>query len=217
MSFLMLWQVGKMKTNQCIKHLLQSIAVTALWWSFADGSTVAVAAPANVFTPHLDRIRQNLPSNVLMRLPSQILLSYPADDEFIQTLVVRITTSDSPPRLTVGLFNCEDDSQFCRIGTFSVANATIVQAQQDYQQHVAAAAPLQLTKTIRGYLLMGTAKQPPSAFSSIMWQQDGMFYTVSLANPERQNMLYMAVYMANETPLAANNAASKTAPTRSSP
>jgi len=48
-----------------------------------------------------------------------------------------------------------------------------------------------------------------------MWQQDGMFYTVSFANPERQNMLYMAVYMANEAPFT-NNAGLK-APLRLSP
>ncbi|PSB34676.1 hypothetical protein [Stenomitos frigidus] len=182
-----------------------------------DGSTIALAGPARVFTPHLDRIRQNLPPNFVMRLPSQVLLSEPADEEFIQKLSVRIATSDSPPRLTVGLYSCEDDSQFCRIGTFSAVLAKTPQAQQEYQQHVAAAAPIQLTKTIRGYLLMGTAKYPASAFSSIMWQQDDMLYTVSFANPERQNMLYMAVYMANEVPIILNNAALERAPMRPSP
>ncbi len=203
------------KASDRTKGLFETVMVAALGW-MASGSTIAVAAPADVFVPHLDRIRQNLPPNVVMRLPSQILLSYPADEDFIQTLAVRITTSDSPPHITVGLFSCEDDSPFCRIGTFSAVNTAIAQAQQDYQKHIAAAAPIQLARTIRGYLLMGTAKQPPSEFSSIMWQQDGMFYTVSLANPERQNMLYMAVYMANEAPFT-NNAALKKAPIRPSP
>ena len=180
--------------------------MTALSLSVTDRSTIAVARPATVFTHHLDRIRQNLPPHFVMRLPSQILLNEPADDEFIEKLMVRIATEDSPPRFTVGLYSCEDDSQFCRIGTFSAAVATTPQAQQEYEQHLAAAAPIQLTKTIRGYVLMGTTKRPPSAFSSVMWQQDGMLYTVSLANSERQNMLYMAVYMANNDPVASRAA-----------
>ncbi|XHX80494.1 MAG: hypothetical protein RBJ76_11355 [Stenomitos frigidus ULC029] len=208
-SFKLMWCMHK--TSDRTKRLFENIVVAALGWMVLDPLS-AIAAPAKVFAPHLDRIRQNLPPNVVMRLPSQILLGYPADDDFIQTLTVRIITSDSPPRLTVGLFSCEDDSLFCRIGTFSVAQAATAQARQDYQQHIAAAAPIQLARTIRGYLLMGTAKQPPSAFSSVMWQQDGMFYTVSLANPERQNMLYMAVYMANSAPIVVNNATSKKAP-----
>ncbi|MBW4695514.1 MAG: hypothetical protein KME27_27510 [Lyngbya sp. HA4199-MV5] len=185
----------------------QIVVMSVLWLGLTSGS-IALAQPASVFARHLDRIRQNLPPKFVMRLPSHIVLNEPADDEFIQTLNVRITTADSPQRVSVGLYSCEDDSQFCRIGTFSAANSQTVQAQQDYQQHVAAAAPIQLTKTIRGYVLMGTAKQPPSAYSSVMWQQDGMVYTISFANPERQNMLYMAVYMANNDPIMANNAAS---------
>lgn len=202
---MLLWRKGYY--NASAKWFFGGIAVTALCLSLTDVSTIAVASPARVFVQHLDRIRQNLPPNFVMRLPSQVLLSEPADDEFIQNLMVRIATADSPPRLTVGLYSCEDDSQFCRVGTFSAMDANTPQAQQDYQQHVAAVAPIQLTKTIRGYVLMGTAKQPPSAFSSVMWQQDGMFYTVSFANPERQNMLYMAVYMANNEPISASKAA----------
>ncbi|XGV98847.1 MAG: hypothetical protein ACAF41_07880 [Leptolyngbya sp. BL-A-14] len=197
----------KRDTIAPLKRCLRQLAITSLWLSLTNGA-IAVAHPANVFVRHLDRIRQNLPPKFVMRLPSQVLLNEPADDAFIQALTVRITTADSPPRFTVGLYSCEDDSLFCRIGTFSAASIQNVQAQQEYQQHIAAAAPIQLTKTIQGYVLMGSAKQPPSAFSSVMWLQDGMFYTVSFANPERQNMLYMAVYMANNDPITASTTAS---------
>lgn len=192
-----------------VKRCLRQLAIISLWLSLTNGA-IAIANPASVFVQHLDRIRQNLPPKFVMRLPSQVLLNEPADDAFIQTLTVRLTTADSPPRFTVGLYSCEDDSLFCRIGTFSAANAQSAQAQQEYQQHIAAAAPIQLTKTIHGYVLMGSVKQPPSAFSSVMWLQDGMFYTISFANPERQNMLYMAVYMANNDPITANSTASGT-------
>jgi len=128
-SLRLLWRMGK--ASDRTKGLFDHVMVAALWW-MASSSTIAVAAPADVLMPHLDRIRQNLPPNVVMRLPSQILLSYPADEEFIETLAVRITTSDSPPRITVGLFSCADDSPFCRIGTFSAVNTAIAQAQQDY-------------------------------------------------------------------------------------
>lgn len=196
----------KRHTIDAAKRCLRHLVITSLWLSLTSGA-IAVAQPANIFVRHLDRIRQNLPPKFVMRLPSQVLLNEPADDAFIQTLTVRIATADSPPRFTVGLYSCEDDSLFCRIGTFSAASAQSIQAQQEYQQHIAAAAPIQLTKTIHGYVLLGSAKQPPSAFSSIMWLQDGMFYTISFSNPERQNMLYMAVYMANNDPITASTTA----------
>lgn len=161
----------------------------------------AVASPAEIFTPYLDRIQRELPAPLVMRLPTEVRLGGPADDEFIQQLTVRVFSSASPPGVTVGLFSCGDGSQFCLIGTFSVASASSPTAQADFRRHVAAANPIQLTKGVRGYLLDGSTKQPPSLFSSVMWSQDGVFHSLSFAEPERQNILYMAVSMANNEPI----------------
>jgi len=57
------------KASDRTKGLFDHVMVAALWW-MASSSTIAVAAPADVLMPHLDRIRQNLPPNVVMRLPS---------------------------------------------------------------------------------------------------------------------------------------------------
>lgn len=159
------------------------------------------ASPADIFAPYVDRIQRELPASLVMRLPTQIRLGGPADDEFIQRLTVHVFSSTSPPEMTVGLFSCGDGSQFCLIGTFSAASDRSVMAQAEFQRHVAAANPIQLTRDVRGYLQDGSTKQPPSLFSSVMWQQDGAFHSLSFAEPERQNMLYMAVSMANNEPI----------------
>jgi len=181
------------------------------------GVAEAIATPANVFRPHLDRIRQNLPSQFAMRLPSRILLGDPADDEFINRLIVKVFAFDSPPSLIVGLFSCEDGSPFCQIGTFSVGSASAPTVQRAWQQHIAAAAPIQLTPSIRGYVLDKRTVPIPATASSVMWQQGDMIYTVSFAAPERQNMLYMAVSMANSEPIYALNRALRDLPARTFP
>lgn len=168
-------------------------------------ATKTLAAPADVFAPHLDRIQQALPPKFIMRLPPAILLSYPADEEFIETLIVRVVSSGSPEGLTIGLYSCADNSPYCLIGTFSVFSLNASIAQQHYQQHQAAAAPIQLTDTVQGYVSDKIATQFPFQMSSVMWQQDDLFYKLHFATPERQNMLYMAVSMANEAPIYALN------------
>ncbi|WP_190342100.1 hypothetical protein [Leptolyngbya sp. FACHB-36] len=165
----------------------------------------ATAAPADIFRSRLDQIQQALPPRFAMRLPTQILLGGPADEEFIQSLRVHVFASDTSPGLTIGLYSCGEGSPFCLIGTFAVASPNDAIVQQELKQHRAAANPIQLTPRIQGYVLDGSTKRPVSMFSSIMWQQDGFIYSVSFAEPERQNMLYMAVSMATGEPIYALN------------
>jgi hypothetical protein len=167
------------------------------------GTTVgAYARPANIFTPYLAQIRQGLPPNYQMRLPAEILLGGPGlDADELNQVIIKVLSTDSPPRMTVGLFTCESNPFPCLIGGFSVEGANSANAQHELSRHEEMATPITLTRGVRGYLRDGTKLNPPSEFSSLMWEQDGMIYTISFLAAERQNILYMAQSMANQPPL----------------
>lgn len=169
------------------------LAVTILsfpvWLATVMSAVQAIAAPAKVFSAHLDRIQQNLPPHFVMRLPAEVLLGGPADEEFLEQLIVRVIPSKAALGLTVGLYSCQEESPFCLIGTFSVISGNSPIAQQEYRQHRSAASPIQLTKHLRGYVLERNAALFPSRISSVMWQQGDLFYTIKFSAPERQNML----------------------------
>jgi hypothetical protein len=186
-------------------ELAVPMMIFPVWLATMLSPAQAVAAPAKVFSAYLDRIQQNLPPQFAMRLPAEVLLGGPADEEFLERLIVRVMPSTTPLGLTVGLHSCQEDSPFCLIGTFSVISGNSPIAQQEYRQHRAAASPIQLTKYLRGYVLERTAALFPSRMSSVMWQQGNLFYTIKFSAPERQNMLYMAVSMANAEPIYALN------------
>jgi hypothetical protein len=50
-------------------------------------------------------------------------------------------------------------------------------------------------------LLKDPHQNPPYRFSTMMWQQNDMIYTI-IPSIERENILWMAVSMATEQPLA---------------
>lgn len=163
-----------------------------------------VATPAAVFTPHLERIQRSLPPDWSMRLPAKILLGGPADEEFIEQLTIKLFSSTSPPGFTIGLFSCTNGPQPCLVGSFAVDSRSSFTAQQEFKRHLAAAAPIRLADGVRGYFLEGTVRQPTSIFSSVMWEQDGFYYTASFLVDERQNLLNMAASMAKNQPIRAS-------------
>lgn len=161
------------------------------------------AAPAGVFLAHLDTIQKQIPPGFTLRLPGKILLNEPADEEFIQRLRVKPKVGEPPSAVTIDLLSCEDDQERCWIGSFAVASTNSVTAQKAYKRHVLAAAPIRLSPDVRAYVLDDIPKYPSVKVSSVMWQQDGMFYSAQFATPERQNMLYMALSMVNSEPIYA--------------
>lgn len=162
-----------------------------------------IAAPAAVFTPYIDRIRQRLPPNFEMRLPAEITLgdAIPLEPDEINQLVVRIFSTPAPARLTVSLFTCESSPFPCLVGSFAVDSARDANAQRELNLHRARQSPISLASGIEGYYRDGTRQTPPSDFSSVMWQQNDMIYTVSFLAQERQNILNMAASMARESPI----------------
>jgi len=164
------------------------------------GSAAGVLArPATVFIPHLERIQSKLPSGLAMRLPSAIPLEGPSDiDE--SKLVVRLFPSDIPQRFTVGIFTCEASAHPCLIGSFSVEPKTNVSAKRELERHQAKGDRIPLVKNLEGYLIEGMRHNPLSTFSTMMWQQDDMIYTISFPAMERETIKSMAVSMAEGKP-----------------
>jgi hypothetical protein len=56
--------------------------------------------------------------------------------------------------------------------------------------------PVTLASGVRGYLREGKRLKPASEFSSLMWQQDSMIYTLSFLAAERDNIITMGRSMA---------------------
>jgi hypothetical protein len=159
-----------------------------------------LAQPADVFIPHLERIRNNLPQGLALRLPSRISLSSPLDiDE--SKLVVRFFPSETPQSFTVSLFTCDRSPQPCLIGSFSVERKTNPSARRELERHQASGDRLTLAQNVKGYLLEGPRQNPFLTFSTMMWQQNDMIYTISFPAIERETILAMALSMAQEKPL----------------
>lgn len=167
----------------------------------------ATARPAEVFLPHLEQIREGLPHNDVMRLPAEILLGG-SGDLHPNDLIVKVRSTTAPSRLTVSLFTCESGPHPCLVGSFVAEHATSASAQHELDRHQAMNAPITLADGIQGYLREGPKLTPASEFSSVMWEQNNMIYTVSFLAFERQNILYMARSMATEPPISSLQIAS---------
>lgn len=165
------------------------------------GTTSAVSArPASVFTPEIEQIQRTLPLGLTMRLPSEFRLNEFFDID-PSRLVVRSFPSDKPRSFTVSVFTCTTGSQPCLLGSFSVEEKSSASAQLELNRHREKGDRITLATNIRGYFLEGQQQSPFSSFSSVMWQQDNLIYTVSFPSEERQNLLLMAASMAREMPL----------------
>jgi len=171
-----------------------------------NGSTPAAA----MFTPYLDQIRQNLPEGWVMRLPSQ-LVGHSGATIAPDNYTVRVFSFITPPGLNVSLFRCDTGERSCLIGSFNVDSKHSADAQHALQRHQATHQSITLASDVQAYLLDGEKQTPPQPLSSVMWEQDGLLYTVSFAAQERQKLLYAAQSMANAQPLQAMATVTRTA------
>lgn len=164
-------------------------------------SAIAVSArPAEVFMSHLDIIQQNLPPGLGMRLPSEIPLSGPSDIEESK-LIVRVFPSLSPQSFTVSVFTCDRSNHPCLLGSFAVESDQAVNAKLELERHKSLGDRVSLGDNLQGYLIEGPRQNSPYAFSTVMWQQNGMIYTISFPANERENMVLMATSMSKQQPL----------------
>jgi len=188
---------AKVVQHHCLWHRLLILPATLL---IVVGSGLRAAAGSeDIFAPYHEEIRESLPSGWLMRLPSEVP-SRGLGEGTQSQYRVQVMSGEEAVGLTVSLFNCEDESPGCLVGSFAVNSPASV--EKAWQLHQAGAAPITLAKGVQGYFLEGSRQNSPSPFSSVMWEQKGLIYTVRFLAQERQNILWMAYAMANQTPIA---------------
>ncbi|MCU0526408.1 MAG: hypothetical protein MUF72_16470 [Elainella sp. Prado103] len=162
--------------------------------------SIASARPAAIFDPYIYQIRQELPPNFEMRLPAEVLLTAGPGLE-PEELIIKLLPTRSPSRLTIGLFTCDRSPFPCLVGGFTVESSQSESAQRSLDQHRQLGSPITLAEGIQGYMQDGPLLMPASDFSTLMWEQRGMVYTLSFLAAERENILTMGRSMANQLPL----------------
>lgn len=166
----------------------------------------AIAEPDAIFQPILGEIEERLPEGMVMRLPSEIEIigangAIPLYGEII---------SNNSSKFSIGLIsqpNCP--AHFCQIGSLSVFNPDATNRALEFiQSRISSGAPITLREGVRGtymYIDLHAVSSPP--YNTIIWEQDGLMYLVSLPSLERErdkeNIIEIAKSMANEPPIVA--------------
>ena len=169
----------------CLKSNLVIIPIILI---FLGSSLKATANCDHNFNPYLEQIRESLPLGLWMRLPSKIPNNHINYD-------IQVISNSNIPNLTIKLFTCKSQEEQCLAGSFTVDSTDNISAQEALQKHIVGAAPITLAEKIQGYFLES------SQYSSVMWEQDNLIYTVNFLTSERQNILYMANSMVNSQPI----------------
>ncbi|AFZ61387.1 MULTISPECIES: ShlB/FhaC/HecB family hemolysin secretion/activation protein [Anabaena] len=169
----------------------------------------ATASSESIFTPYQEQIQTSLPSGLLMRLPSQVpsLEVLPGN---LPQYQIQLNADPVTSSLIINLFSCENKIPNCQVGSLSVESPVSIKAQEALRQHQMG-DPITLANNIQGYLIDGSRQNPPNQFSSVMWKQDELIYTVRFIAKNRQDILYMAYSMANATPIPRSSQVEKKA------
>lgn len=182
-------------------RILRHYWLTSLITLAILGSTWEVCArPIAASVLNLERIQSSVPVGLVMRLPTDILLSDPSDIEESK-LIVRVFPSETPLSFTVSLFTCKENPYPCLVGSFSVDRSTSPSAKRELERHQTLGDRITLTPNVTGYLIEGPLQNPSYVFSTVIWQQEDMIYTISFPAIERQNILFMAASMARGKPI----------------
>lgn len=158
------------------------------------------AQAESVFTPYYQKIREEIPLGLSIRLPDKILSST-AQQQSLENFTVKVFASQNPSRLTLSLHGCQTGNRPCLLGSFVTENVNSSLAQAELTRHKSQGEQITLKQEVFGYILDSETPNAPTAFVTMMWQQDNMVHTLSFPQSERQNMLYMAVSMAQSESL----------------
>lgn len=187
-------------------NLLQTLgaALTLSWLNLFPLAPISTAqdpeVPASIFANSLTEIQGELLPNLVMRLPREIL---GVSSEYLNdpNLQIRVFSSQIQKRSTVAMYRCDVGAYSCLLGTFSVTDLRSNHGKYLWEQHQTNGAPLTMGGGLKAYLLEEQPLNLTSGFSSVMWPQDGGFYTVTFPQDQRQDLLYMAVDMASNAPI----------------
>lgn len=167
---------------------------------------IAAATPASsrpsLIQINLEDIQQQLPPRWVIRLPSQRSLNLLTNNGQNE-LSLRIFSFAEPAGLMLNFFHCESGLPECLVATIALDSLESEEAQQRLRQHRSGYA-LSLTDSIMGYGV--DTHQQDRAIASVMWQQDGLFYTVRVPTQYRDSLSEIVQTMAIAPPLAASRA-----------
>lgn len=180
-----------------------TIVVLAALLSLAEGRVIA--RPATPFIPILEDIKTELPSGMVMRLPTQSAMDgvqdalYTSVDPY-EAGIVRINIHSYPV--------CT--ARACQRGYFSTAQSGVEHPMLAYveQFEIGRAAITLADGVVGNYITVIGVRRP---FSIVLWEQDQQTYVVSVppkydgsTDAARQRILDFAIPMANEAPIVSD-------------
>ncbi|WP_237396883.1 hypothetical protein [Okeania sp. KiyG1] len=169
----------------------------------------------SIFQPILRDIQQQLPSNWVMRLPSDIVMT--RDDSTRVLIYANVEPSRGRENyLRISLTsrpNCQPRA--CQIGylaTFSKEDNTYSDWMNSYSSKYRRVAPITLANGIRGtYIDTDPRGASTGPFGVVLWEQDNQVFLVSLGyaskntQQSKQETIRVAMSMAKERPIASIN------------
>lgn len=179
------------------------VAIPSRWGGWAGGilavmwglggmiPSLAQTVNPHVFQPYFAQMRAVLPPSLILRLPDQVVLQQIPANTSSPAWVVRFRDATYPAQFQVSLQRCDRGPLPCLAVSFLVQQESNPSARREWQRHQTQGTAVTLTPTVRAYLWEGDRQKPPQAFSSLMWQQEGMLYTISAPAQARQDLLFL--------------------------
>jgi hypothetical protein len=185
--------------HRSILQYIASLAVLCCGYLLTPNR--AIAEPDAMFQPILGEIRDRLPEGMVMRLPSEIEV---IGANGVIPLYAKIISSNSS-ELLLGFYSQPDcQAGFCQIGiTLSVSKPDAAA-----RSRISSGSPITLKEGIVGtYIYIDVQGVTRIPYNIIVWEQDGLIYSVRLPSLDRErdkeNIIKIAKSMANELPIVA--------------
>ncbi len=162
------------------------------------GHSAAQAQPDPLFFPHINDVIRSAPPGFPIRLPEEIKAvggNDPSD------LNIQVFSASTPTTVNVSLFSCENGTAPCYAGGISIDRSSAVHAREELQRHKQVGDRLTFRPGLVGYLVDGRKKRASERFTSVMWQQENVIYTLSFPSGDRQAVIDMAGSMAISDPI----------------
>lgn len=176
--------------------LLSCLAMGTVLASWGNRS--ALAQPDPLFFPHINDVIVSAPPGFPIRLPAEIKTvggNDPSD------LNIQVFSSATPTTVNIGLFSCDSGTAPCYAGSIAIDRSNAVHAQAELQRHKQTGDRLTFRPGLVGYLVDGINKRASERFTSVMWQQENVIYTISFPAGDRQAVIDMAGSMATNAPI----------------
>lgn len=162
------------------------------------GQGAVQAQPDPLFFPHINDVITSAPPGFPIRLPEEVK---PVGDYDPSDLTVQVLSSATPTTVNVGLFSCDSGTVPCYAGSITIDRSSAVHAREELKRHKQVGDRLTFRPGLVGYFVDGRKKRASERFTSVMWQQDNVIYTLSFPAGDRQAVIDMAGSMAISDPI----------------